>query len=241
MALTDNLISFWELEEASGTRNDSHSTNHLTDNAAVSSAAGKVGNAADFTAASTQYLSRTSNAALQTGNIDFSFAYWAKFKSTAAPAFSLVTKDVDTPSNSRDYTNDWDNNGKFRFYINGSGGGLIVSSAAFTALNTWHFVVSWHDSVGDTLNIQVDDGTVTSAATLAAVPQATGAEFRIGARAYAANQNYTNGVIDQVGFWKRVLTAAERTQLYNSGSGLAYSALGSTAVTRMLASAGVGT
>lgn len=40
MALTDNLISWWSLDEASGTRYDSHGTNHLTDNNTVSSEAG---------------------------------------------------------------------------------------------------------------------------------------------------------------------------------------------------------
>jgi hypothetical protein len=45
--------------------------------------------------------------------------------------------------------------------------------------------------------------------------------MRIGAFAYAGI--YTNGSIDEVGFWKRVLTADERTWLYNSGAGRTYS------------------
>ena len=36
-----SLVSYWNLDEASGTRNDSHSTNHLTDNNTVTNAAGK--------------------------------------------------------------------------------------------------------------------------------------------------------------------------------------------------------
>lgn len=38
--LKANLQAYWNLDEASGTRNDSHSTNHLTDNNTVTQAAG---------------------------------------------------------------------------------------------------------------------------------------------------------------------------------------------------------
>ena len=33
---------------------------------------------------------------------------------------------------------------------------------------------------------------------------------------------YHDGLIDEVGVWSRLLTADEKTALYNSGSGLAY-------------------
>ena len=49
MALTDNLIAFWQLEEASGVRYDSEGSNNLTDNNTVTSATGVVGDAAQFT------------------------------------------------------------------------------------------------------------------------------------------------------------------------------------------------
>jgi hypothetical protein len=34
--------------------------------------------------------------------------------------------------------------------------------------------------------------------------------------------SWLNGRLDGVSIWKRILAAAERTQLYNSGSGLDY-------------------
>lgn len=50
--LLTSLIAHWKLDEASGTRNDSHGTNHLTDNNTVTTATAKLGtNAAQFTAA----------------------------------------------------------------------------------------------------------------------------------------------------------------------------------------------
>src|SRR5258708_7847472 len=56
-AITDNLVSFWKLDEASGTRTDSVGSNNLTSNNSVGQSVGKVSNAAHFTATSNQYLS----------------------------------------------------------------------------------------------------------------------------------------------------------------------------------------
>ena len=80
-----------------------------------------------------------------------------------------------------------------------------------------YFVVGWHDSVNNTLNIQVNNGTVNSLAWTAGVLNGS-ADFAIGARRDTAPL-YFDGRIDAVGLWKRVLTSGERTSLYNSGTG----------------------
>lgn len=220
-ALTDNLVSFWELGEASGTRNDSHSTNHLTDNNTVAQAAGKVGNAADFEADNTEYLSHASNAALQMGDIDFTICAWVNPESLSS-TMSVVSKDDDAAS-SRDYTFDISSS-VARFYING-GGANEVDSTTTLSTATWYFICVWHDAAANTVNVQVNDGTAESASTGGTVPDTSAAEFRIGAREYAANENYFDGLIDQVGIWKRTLTAGERTTLYNGGAGISYATL----------------
>jgi hypothetical protein len=93
--------------------------------------------------------------------------------------------------------------------------------------------VAWHDSVGNTINIQVNNGTADSAAHNLGVFYGT-APFAIGARDAAA-ADYWDGLIDEVGFWKRVLTADERTTLYNGGNGLAYPfTVGGASSTRLI-------
>jgi hypothetical protein len=47
-------------------------------------------------------------------------------------------------------------------------------------------------------------------------------DFTIGTQNDTANIFRWDGLIDEVGFWKRVLTSAERTELYNSGNGRDY-------------------
>jgi hypothetical protein len=237
MALTDNLIGFWELEETSGSRSDATaSALTLTDNNTVTSNTGKVGTAAQFTAANSEYLSRTSEAALQTGDIDFSFQAWVYADSSPGGGASriVIGKDVDSPGSSRDYTLDWYNDGSFlmpRFYING--GVAIVTSSSHLSTATWYHICCGHVAASDIVWIQVNNGTVDTGATGGAVPQTSGAQFRIGARAYSGFEGYWDGRIDQVGLWKRDIRSDVAT-LYNSGSGLSYAAMGGGAIRYIL-------
>src|SRR6185437_5439414 len=89
MALGDNWISFWELEEASGTRIDAvtASGNDLTDNNTVTQGTGIVGNCGQFTKVNSESLSRASNASLQfTGS--WSITAW--FLKDSEPATMIV-------------------------------------------------------------------------------------------------------------------------------------------------------
>lgn len=232
MALTDNLIAAWELDEASGSRADSHGSQTLTDNNTVGAGAGLVhANAASFVRANSEYLSRASEAALQTGDIDFTFEMWFRIPTGSMPSdlggnVQFVTKDVDSPASARDYTIDAPTTDQVRFYLGGGGGGGgIVTSAVTLSPDTWYQAVCWHDSTADTLSIRINDATTTSAID-GSVFDVSVAEFRIGARAYSGAEQYFDGRIGPVRFWKRVLTGGEITQLYNGGAGLAYSSFG---------------
>lgn len=223
MALTDNLISYWKLDEVSGTRIDSvvASANDLTDNNTVTQAVGKLTNAGQFTSANSEYLSRASNSLLQAGDIDFTIQAWV-YGDTFISVPMLVTKDNDATN--REYALFYDTSAaRFAFGVYTSGGTLRqVTATAFGAasINTWYHLIAWHDAAADTVNIAVNDTTPASAATTAALQAAGAAEFRISSRQRDAR--YWNGRIDAVGFWKRVLTSGERTQLYNAGNGFEY-------------------
>ena len=71
MALSDSLVSYWILGEASGERADSHDSNPLTDNNTVGQAAGKITNAADFIPGNSEYLNHADNASLSFGDDPF--------------------------------------------------------------------------------------------------------------------------------------------------------------------------
>ena len=81
--------------------------------------------------------------------------------------------------------------------------------------------MAWHDAASNTTNIQVNDGTVDSVSHSGGVYNGT-ADFALGALFIGTPSYHFDGLVDEVGFWKRVLTSQERTDLYNSGSGLEY-------------------
>ena len=221
--LLTNLISYWTLDEASGTRVDSvvASGNDLTDNNTVTQAAGKVGNAGQFVEANLEYLSRADNALLSTGDIDFTFAGWFYLDAIPTAAGNdilgkFATNEIEHAvelyrAAGQDH---------FRFFVSSNGTGATgdLDNIETMATATWHFFVVWHDSVANTINSQLNNGTVRSAAYSAGVQDGTAA-FNIGR---AVTTRYFNGRIDEVPFWKRVLTATERTNLYNSGNGVTY-------------------
>jgi len=67
--------------------------------------------------------------------------------------------------------------------------------------------------------VSVNDGTVSTTALTITTHAGTG-NFGIGAQNGAAN--FMNGNIDELGIWTRKLSAAEATEIYNSGNGLLY-------------------
>lgn len=236
-AVITSLVSYWELNEASGTRNDAHSTNHLTDNNTVLSTTGKVGTAADFETSTSEYLSRASNSALQAGDIDFTFAAWINLES--ATSGIIASKDSNAGS-SRDYTLEYSTGFGPIFYVNGS---FLAGPGGTLSNSTWYFVVGWHDATANTTNLQIDNGTVNSTSTGGAAPDVSASQFRIGAREYSGAEGYFDGLIDEVGFWKKVLTPTERTWLYNAGAGRSYAdivAEASGAAPKSLLTLGVG-
>jgi hypothetical protein len=104
----------------------------------------------------------------------------------------------------------------FRFFRGGTGYDIIVSNSGLPVVGQWYFLACWFD--GTNLRIEVDDAAgpaavpVTGTPTVAAVPLGLGV---LGAGSFPL----AGGDMDGTGFWKRVLTAAERTFLRNSGAG----------------------
>jgi hypothetical protein len=93
------------------------------------------------------------------------------------------------------------------------------------SLSTWYCIHAWHDSAANQIGVVVNAGTPVTAAAASGVHADT-ADFRIGSRQFVGFEAYFDGIIDEVGFWRRVLTSQERTDLYNGGAGLAYSSFG---------------
>lgn len=223
MAIIDNLIAHWRLNEASGVRFDVHGSNDLTDNATVTQAVGKIDNAAQFIRANNEYLSITDNTDLSTGDIDFTWAGWVWLDSKANN-LSIIMKWTGA-GDQREYGLIYLGGATDRFHFtvsfNGTGTATTINADSFGAVATgaWNFVVVWHDATANTINIQVNNGAIDSAAHSTGVFDGTG-QLNIGATEQVLD--FFDGRIDSVSLWKRILTAQEKTDLYNSGDGLDY-------------------
>jgi len=106
----------------------------------------------------------------------------------------------------------------FGTYIYFAKYGTTNISSNIAPSNNWQLVNGWYD--GSSYYIQVDDGAIVSAVLAGGFTSNVG-DLRIAA-AWNPVDVSLNGQAARIWQWSRVLTAAERTSLYNSGSGRSF-------------------
>ncbi len=222
--LQDDVKVYWNLDESSGTRLDSVGSLDLSEigTVGVSSGGGPDGNdCVILVGNASNYLSRADNADLTIGNRDFTLAGWVYIDSLAVNQ-SIMSKYTNT-GNQKEYLIDYIASSRTRLVTSPDGVGSFSVAEDFTSMSaaTWHFVVIWHDSTGNTVNIQIDNGTAVSDATITPFGVFDGSQdFRLGN--YADLANPLSGRLSRWGVWHKILSADEKTTLYNSGDGIDY-------------------
>lgn len=219
-SLSTDLVAYWKLDEESGTRLDSFGGHDLSDNNGVGNELtdALIGRAASFSAASSQYLSTADTTDLSASGADLgdmTFTAWARLADKSAYRY-IISKSATT-----EYYIDYNpSQDRFRF---GWGDNYVWADALGSpSVDTWYFIVGWYDSVGNTVNIEIN-GLSDSANAGAFDPSGNGS-FLIG---WQGTQGYyMDGLIDEVGVWRRMLTSDERAQLYNDGAGLDFDMFG---------------
>ncbi len=176
--------------------------------------------AAQFVAASNQGFSLADNASLSTGDIDFSGCAWVNSNSFGADRTFACKSAVNLTEWVCRYNSA---TSRYRFLSSTDGitATAFVDGNNFGAPGTgvWHFLAWTHDSVANQISLSVNAGTADTAAC------ATGPTDRAGSFAIGERPGISaawDGLIDCVGFWKKVLTTAEITLLYKGGVGMAY-------------------
>jgi len=221
---SEELSAYWALDEASGAAVDSLGPNFLNEkDGTIDSAAGVLNTGRDFELVDTEYFSRADNPDFSTGDIDFTWSLWVKPESVGQNMW-LIQK-ANPPQSLADYeyllllVANAGNAPRFRVG-NGSIYANVTANTTLSAGN-WYHIVAWHDAANDEIGISVNGSAVTAAYT--AGGQDTSGHLVVGASLLNNTPgNYFDGVIDEVGFWKRVLSPQEIAALYNNGNGLAY-------------------
>jgi hypothetical protein len=216
--LGNGLVSYWNLDEASGTRYDRWGTSNLTANGTggVGTGTGKINGSADFESTESDFLEIADNAALSTGDIDFTISAWVNLESEAVD-MDIVSKYEG--GGVQEYRLFYlQSSDVFRFTIQDAAGATVgaVNSSINPSTGTWYHITVYHDSVNNQVGMIINNGTPTTGNTSAS-PTDTASSFRLGAR-NTTETSFFDGLIDEVGFWKRTLSSDEVTYLYSSGS-----------------------
>ena len=218
--LLDRLVEFWPLSEQASVRLGVHAGLHLTDNNTVTGADGVGSLASQFTAANSEYLSRASEAALQMGDIDFTLAAWVYLDAVGADRTILGKHDAATAAGSEFMMRYNHATTRFRFALLNASVSTTVDANPFGAPSTatWYLVMGRYDAAADLMGISVNAGAEDTAAQTGGTNVLTNG-FHVGALNTLA---HFSGRIQRVGMWKRLLTADERSWLYNGGRGRNY-------------------
>jgi len=247
MALLTDLISYWTLDESSDgsgavARVDSHSSNDLTDYNTTKSGTGIISNGADFEEDNSEYLSISgaSETGLDlTGTQKVTISLWVKLESQPAVAAHFASKYTTTTAQ-RLWRFLYYNSGgtyQIRWQVGATGSSTVCTASYNKVLNngTWyHLVVTYDDSANETEFFIDGESVATSAGCGYSIYDNSDTPFAIG----AANVNttpayFTDGIIDEVGIWSRILTPTEVGLLYNGGAGLAYPFVAGTTAGRV--------
>ena len=205
------IVSYWNLDEKSGTRVDSIGSNDLADNNSVLYGTGKVSNAADFELSNNEYLSITD--ASQVGlNItsELFIASWLKPESTAT--FQGIMGKYTGTGNQRSYL--LYNNTTTPIFVLSNDGTANTAPAATSTLSNgvWSYLCGNYD--GATARIYFNAVQEDSHAWTTGIYDST-ADVQIGN--YNAGVSPQDGLQDEVIIAKRYFRDEEIKTIYIKG------------------------
>lgn len=216
MALTDNIVSYWKLDEASGNAADSVGSNTLTNNNSVTYSAALINNGANLGSANTnKFLSNTGNLGI-TAQAAFSVVIWVKLLAEIASGqWDLFTLGDTATGQLRLIRYEY-NAGTQR--VNFYKGTTNLRSTITLGTSTFHQLALTFD--GTTLTGYIDGSSIgTSTPATTSNGETNFTAFGSGD---GLPSNTASSLLDEMGFWSRALTAGEVTSLYNGGAGIQY-------------------
>ena len=210
MALTDNLVSYWKLDESSGNAADSVGSNTGV-NTSVTYSAGKINNGGAFNGSSS-FLNCGSSINLRD---NFSISMWAKSNTSLGTLISRELSGSNYP--------------QFAIFVGSYKASLEVfssNSASPTAniftTSSLSATYSMITVTRDGTNVKIYFNGILEATAAWTLQQKTSTDAITIGRNSTSGSRYLDGNADEVGIWDRALSASEITELYNGGAGLTY-------------------
>lgn len=239
--LSDSIVAYWKMEEASGNLADASGNAHaLAPTNTPTQVSGLISNAQHYVAASSQYHSNA-DAGVRMGNTDWTFTAWVKL--TDKNEYYTVSANENGIGDETGWSLFYHKQSVLDYFVwqlygttGGGGDNPIMDVIGYKGGNpsagAWVFLACRHDSVRHLAQLFVngnnpDDTGAHNAVngdafmTYPGTFVATAGNFYIGGRVVNGPSpgGYMNGDIDEVGLWNRWLSNDEIATLYNSGYG----------------------
>ena len=215
MALTDELLNYWKLDESSGNASDSVGSVTLT-NSNVTYSSGKINNCAVFNSGTDKLTGTIAD--IDSYSDGWSISFWAYHNNTAigrewlwqiGESSSLGTCFVGTWESP--WTNLW-----FKFG-NGETSFYGTNTSQSIPNEEWFHIVA---TVNGTSQKLYYNGSLVSNVTKTNTIRNNNTTLTVGND--SGNSYPWDGSVDEVGIWSRALSSDEVSTLYNSGNGLQY-------------------
>lgn len=213
-SLRNGLVSYWTLDEASGTRLDSVGTNHLTASGSVPAVRGKLGNSASNNASAIR-LTTTGKTPDITG--DLTVSLWYNLTTTNSTYQTIIAKDDGASgrgfycTQAKDYASNAMLFSRWTV-LGGSYGGRFIEVAplAWTHIAIVYSgsnIFSYRNGTNFWASTTTNNNWVSVSTPWTVLAHTSPATF------------YLNGCVDEVGIWNRAITPAEVQRLYAEGRG----------------------
>lgn len=220
-SLMTDLEAVWKFDEVTGNAIDSYGENDLTAGNAPGSTTGVIGTCRTFVRATPQWFEIAGNSEISTG--DFDFTYTGKFYlANKTNVQTLMAERNATTSGNSKWTLIY-NSGtdRIEFYIFNSGTtSNLVTATTFGSppTGTWFYLRWGHNNTTNQTFIE-GNNTGENATTLTTVTPHAATLNLYFATQTTVHSSSLDGRIDNVKFWKKILSTDEQAYDYNAGAG----------------------
>lgn len=222
-----SLLSYYKLEEASGTIYDSHgSVNFTTYNSPEYQRTGKIDYGIDFSGAGNPGAScGSSYAGLNPGGDEYSISCWVYLDSlptTENHDFYILRGALSASPWYNIHLMIVNGSNKVALGMHGASDSYFgVTSTNALTTGTWYHIVGIISGIGNPATVYVNGVSNNGAANQVGNIYDATSQYTIGSP-YGGSTESFHGIIDELAVYNRALSSEEVSILYNSGTGLAY-------------------
>lgn len=220
MTVSTDLVSFWEMNEASGNAPDEEGSNNLADNNTVGSDTGNTyATARDLERDNSEFFSISSNSDFDLSTTSYTWMFWLKPESFPGSMY-ILNKSLLGAQSSADYRLQTVGTGTTLSYYIGDGTNQEKIDVGTLATGEWSLSIFGYDSTSDEMFASFNGSSLQTVS-----PSFSRRNQNIQINFGALIPSFTSGfdgLMGPVALWHKSLSNSEIKWLYNLGKGRTY-------------------